>query len=273
MVKIKSEIKIQKKSQEKRVRGQKSKPQKIKNKKIEKNDLNNLLIPNIISEDKKYSPEDRSIVLFGLLHITEQIKSQFPLPDKFLFSTIALFDYYLNKVDKNLNRNEMKETLYSCLDIIDKEINLNIFNQSNFKSYINIDLEYDILEIVDLEIYPEKIYDHFSKFYYDLEKNQKENKSFLNFLYIFKKKFLEICFLLLVNNKSINKKPIINFISCLLLTCEKIRKDMPIEAAFLENYIKKISEINNYYFVDFIDSKNLINESIYLFKNLFENYC
>ena len=269
MVKIKSDIKIKKNSARKRVRGHTNRPEKTKNKKIVKKMTYALLISSNISEETKYSPEDRSIVLLGLLDIIEQIKSQFPIPDKLLFSAIALFDNYINKVDKNLSRNELKIALYTCLSIIDKELNLNIFTQSNFKNYISIDLEYDILEIVDLEIYPEKIYDHFSKFYYKLEQSQKENINFLEFLYIFKKKYLEICFLLLINNKSINRKPITNFISCLLLTCEKIRKDMPF-AAFLENYIKKLSETNNYTGIDFIDSRNLINESIYIFKNLFE---
>ena len=270
MVKIRSNIKIKKNSEKKRVRGYKTKAEKIKNKKTEKKQWNNILKSNINFEEKKYSPEDRNIALIDLLQITEQIKYQFPLPDKFLFSVIALFDNYINKVDKNLSRNEICVTLYTCLSIIDKELNLNIFNQSNFKGYINIDLEYDILEIVDLEVYPEKIYDHFVKFYYELEHSQKENTNFIEFLYIFKKKFLEINFLLLVNNKSINKKPITNFISCLLLTLEKIGKDMPIEASFLENCIKKISEINNYTGIDYLDSRNTINESIYLFKELFE---
>lgn len=229
-------------------------------------------MPNIISEEKKYCPEDRSFVLLGLLQLTEKLKSQISLPDKYLFSIIALCDNYLNKVNKKLDLNEMRMTLYSCLDIIDKEINLNAFSDSNLKKYIDINLEYDILEIVDLEIYPEKIYDHFSKFYYELEQSQKENKNFLNFLYIFKKKFFEISFLLLINNNSINKKPIINFISCLLLTFEKLRKDMPIEAAFLDNYVKKLSLIHNYYCSDFIYSKNLIYESINLFKKVFRNY-
>ena len=270
MVKIKSDIKIKKNSAGKRVRGHKTRPEKIKNKKTVKLISNTPLIPNNISEEKKYFPEDRSIALLGLLQITEQIKSQFPLPDKLLFSAIALFDNYINKADKNMSRNELNVALYTCLSIIDKELNLNVFTQSNFKNYISVDLEYDILEIVDLEIYPEKAYDHFSKFYYELEQSQKENINFLKFLCIFKKKYLEICFLLLINIKSINKKPITNFISCLLLTMEKIRKNMPFEAAFLEDCIKKISEINNYTTVEFIDSRNLINESIYLFKNVFE---
>ena len=269
MVKIKSDIKIKKNSGRKRVRGHKTRPEKIKNKKIVEKISHDLLIPSQISKEKKYTPEDRSIVLLGLLKITEQIKSQFPLPDKLLFSAIALFDNYINKADKNMSRNDLNVALYTCLSIIDKELNLNIFTQSNFKNDISVDLEYDILEIVDLEIYPEKAYDHFSKFYYELEQSQKENINILKFLSIFKKKYLEICFLLLINIKSINKKPITIFISCLLLTMEKIRKDMPFEAAFLENCIKKISEIKNYTAAEFIDSRNLINESIYLFKNVF----
>lgn len=271
MVKIKSDIKIKKKSKEKRVRGHKTKPEIIKNKKTEKEYSSKLLIPNNISEEAKYFPEDRSLALIGLLQMIEQIQSYFPLPDNFLFSVIALFDNYINKIEKHLSRNEIIASLYSCLSILDKILNLRIFNESNFKDYINVDLEYDILEIVDLEVYPEKIYDHFSKFYYELEQSQKENKNFLDFLLIFKKKYFEIYFLLLINKKSINNKPIINFISCLLLSCEKVRKDMPLEVTFLENCIKIISEINNYTTIDFLDSRNLINESIYLFKNLFEN--
>lgn len=268
MVKIKSENKKQKKNAKKRVRGKKTKSRKIKNKKTEKKDSNNLILLITTSEEKN----DRTLALLILLKITKQIKVQFPLPDKYLFSIIALFDSYLNKVDKKLNRTDIIKALFGCIDIIDKESNFNFLSNSNFKKYIDVDLVYDILEIVDLDIYPEKMYDHFAKFYYQLEQSQKGNIFFLSFLNIFKKKYLKISFLLLINNKSINKKPIINFISCWLYTYENIRKDMPIEAAFLTNCIKKLFEANNYCCKDFLDSKNLIDESIYLCNYSFEDY-
>ena len=183
MVKIKSENKKQKKNAKKRVRGKKTKSRKIKNKKTEKKDSNNLILLITTSEEKN----DRTLALLILLKITKQIKVQFPLPDKYLFSIIALFDSYLNKVDKKLNRTDIIKALFGCIDIIDKESNFNFLSNSNFKKYIDVDLVYDILEIVDLDIYPEKMYDHFAKFYYQLEQSQKGNIFFLSFLNIFKK--------------------------------------------------------------------------------------
>ena len=77
-----------------------------------------------------------------------------------------------------MNRTDIIKALFGCIDIIDKELNFNILSNSNFKKYIDVDLVYDILEIVDLDIYPEKMYDHFAKFYYQLEQSQKGNKFF-----------------------------------------------------------------------------------------------
>ena len=90
------------------------------------------------------------------MKLVEQINDQIKLPDNFIFSTIALLDSYLSKSIEYVYPKEMELDLYACFDILDKEQNINIFTDSYFKKYIIPEFEFDILEIVNLEVYPYK---------------------------------------------------------------------------------------------------------------------
>lgn len=222
---------------------------------------------NDSDKNQNFKPESRRFILVGLYDLMKQISEQNILPNNVTFSTIALFDNYLQKSEQNLSLKEMTMVIYACLNIIDKEQNINIFNAPFFKKMFNYELEYDILEIVDLEVYPKKIYDFFDEFYYKLTQRQKQNENFLKYLKEFKNYFLNYLFLLLFHNKSTNL--ISNFISCLIFTLEMTRYISPIEADLLENYIFEIKTKCKYTMYEYILFQKDINESICLFNNVY----
>ena len=222
----------------------------------------------IISDRLNFTPENRYFALVGLWQLLKQINQQCPLPENFMFSAIALFDKYLTKSENFLNRIEINKALFACLDILDKEQNINIFCDSYFKDYIDYEVEYDILETIDLEIYPEKLYDHFGKLYFKLIQSQNKNKVSRHFINIFKKIFFKIAFLILFHIETINKKPSINFVYCLLLTYEKISELMPIESSFLSNFIKEFKILYKYSEYKYFYFKNLLERSYNIFNSL-----
>lgn len=280
MVKIKFEIAIKRDSPQKRARGLKQKPKKENQSKNKENQFQGNSEPNHQSENnllflsnRNYSPEIRYIVLFRLYRLIEQINDQIKLPENLVFSTIALLDNYLNKSSKYINPKEMELALYACLDILDKEQNINVFSNSYFEKFIDFELEFDILEVVDLEVYPEKLYDYFNKFYYyELLQGHDENKIELNYLNEFKKHFLHFGFLAMFNIDSFDKKPFRSFLYCALMAFEKAQLTMPKEADFLKGKINEMMYINGYIDNEFYDFKSLINVSIKIFNNLVYSY-
>lgn len=264
--KIIFEIKIE--LSRKRIRGLKTKAKKKYLKKIKEKNPHEDSTNKIISCELNFKPKNRFFALVGLYQLLEQINQQYPIPENFIFSTIALFDKYLMKSQKFLSRKEINKALFACLDILDKEQNINIFSDPHFKNYIDYEVEYDILETIDLEIYPEKLYDHFRKFYSKLAQSQSKDKNFMNFVNIFKKIFLKIGFLFLFHIEAFNKKPATNFIYCLLLTCEKIRELIPNEACFLDNLINEVKITYKYSENKYFYFKNLLKESYYIFNSL-----
>ena len=275
MVKIKFEIYQKNDEPQKRIRGlkpnsKKENQHKNKNREHQENYEPNYQKENgfLFSDGKNYSPKIRYIVLFRLLKLIEQINEQIKLPDNFIFSTIALFDSYLSTSTEYVYPKEMELALYACLDILDKEQNISVFTNSYFKKYIDVELEFDILEVVDLEVYPQKLYDYFDKFYYELLKSYGHSEKILNILSIFKKKFLNNCFLTMFNFNSLDKKPFTNYLFCLFLTYEKTKDIIPEEAHFLKEKFKEMMYINKNLATEFSNFKELINESINIFNNL-----
>ena len=65
-----------------------------------------------------------------------------------------------------------------------------------FKPYFTFETEYEILETVDLEVYPEKLYDHFQKMYFFLTQIHQIDSNFMKFVKEFKKIFLNFAFFL-----------------------------------------------------------------------------
>ena len=220
------------------------------------------------SPNLKYDPKDRQFILFGIIDLFEKVNELAELPEDLLFSLIAFFDKYLEKTEKTLTKKEMVSALYACLDILDKEQNINIFTHPNFKSYYTPQSENEILETVDLEVYPEKLYDHFQKFYYHLAQNHQHNPNFMGFLKNFKNSFKNFGFFLVFNDESLKHTPISNFISCLILSYEKCKSYMPGEEKILKDYIDEIKAGNKYSKDEYSISKRLIDESIYNFNSL-----
>ena len=275
MVKIKFEICQKNDEPQKRIRGlkqnsKKENQHKNKNREHKENYEPNYQNENgfLFSNGKNYSPKIRYIVLFRLLKLVEQINEQIKLPDNFIFSTIALLDSYLSKSTEYVYPKEMELALYACLDILDKEQNINVFTDSYFKKYIDPELEFDILEVVDLEVYPQKLYDYFDKFYYELIQSYGHNEKILNYLSVFKKNFLNYGFFTVFNFNSLDKKPFTNYLFCILLTYEKTKDIIPEEAFFLKEKFKEMMHINKNLASEFSHFKDLINESINVYNNL-----
>ena len=270
MVKIKFKIVPKKDSPENRVRGlkQNKKDTNIETtQKISHTDLNQNALtdePNL-----KYHPEDRHFIFIGILDLFEKMNAETELPENLIFSAIAFFDKYLEKTEKVLSKKEMVSALYACLDILDKEQNINIFTHEMFKPFFTFETECEILETVDLEVYPEKLYDHFQKMYYFLTQIHQIDSNFMKFVKEFKKIFLNFAFFLLFHNESKKKTPISNFISCCILSYEKCKNTLPQESTILKECIEEIKKNNHYSDNDSEKSRQLIDESICNFNKIY----
>ena len=270
MVKIKFKIVPKKDSPENRVRGlkQNKKDTNIETtQKISHTDLNQNALtdePNL-----KYHPEDRHFIFIGILDLFEKVNAETELPENLIFSAIAFFDKYLEKTEKVLRKKEMVSALYACLDILDKEQNINIFTHEMFKPFFTFETECEILETVDLEVYPEKLYDHFQKMYYFLTQIHQIDSNFMKFVKEFKKIFLNFAFFLLFHNESKKKTPISNFISCCILSYEKCKNTLPQESTILKECIEEIKKNNHYSDNDSEKSRQLIDESICNFNKIY----
>jgi hypothetical protein len=270
MVKIKFKIVPKKDSPENRVRGlkQNKKDTNIETtQKISHTDLNQNALtdePNL-----KYHPEDRHFIFIGILDLFEKVNAETELPENLIFSAIAFFDKYLEKTEKVLSKKEMVSALYACLDILDKEQNINIFTHEMFKPFFTFETECEILETVDLEVYPEKLYDHFQKMYFFLTQIHQIDSNFMKFVKEFKKIFLNFAFFLLFHNESKKKTPISNFISCCILSYEKCKNTLPQESTILKECIEEIKKNNHYSDNDSEKSRQLIDESICNFNKIY----
>jgi hypothetical protein len=245
----------------------------------EKNSMQNLLnqekdefceaTQTEIQKEVKYKQENRALVLIGLEDIINQLcekNKDLIFPDNFRFSVIALFDYYLTKSEKQFNRPDLVKSLYSCLDIIDKEQNLGVFTSSFFHKYINYEIEIDILETIDINLNPVKIFDYFDIFYFKITQIKKNDKKFLEYMIKFKQIFLEMEFYFAFHENSKTVKPSINFVSCLLLTYEQTKNMIPKGNAFIELY-----QFINYFVYseeNYSNSKNMIKDSISVYNEI-----
>lgn len=230
----------------------------------EKNELNETYL-----NKPKYKQENRVLVLIGLKDIITQIIQQNPhlaFPDNFIFSVIALFDFYLDKSTKELKRVDMVRALYSCLDLIDKEQNIGIFSNSYFEKYVNCDMEIEIFETVDLNFYPVKLFDYFDIFYFKITQIKKNDKKFLDYFEKFKKKFLDLAFYMVFHEHSKKLKPSNNFVSCLIHAYEST---LPINQNFneLNDFINQF----DYSEEDYSNSNIMLEESISVYNQMLQN--
>lgn len=217
----------------------------------------------------KFKPEDRTFILVGLYELIEVKNEEFLMPDNFIFSVIALFDSFIQITEKYLSRKEMVNILYACINLISKEQNLFIFNK--FKDYFNSELEIDILEAVDYQIYPEKVYDYFSEFYYQLS-HKLPSKKLLNYLNEFKNIFLNSSFFLLFDVNSINDTPINKFQFCLRYSFAKLRELFPIGDNSPENFLDELVNKNKYSEKEYLNFKCIIKKGIVSFNDVYNIY-
>ena len=226
---------------------------------------------NAKENESKYSEENRALVLIGLKDIISQLCEQnkeLKFPESFIFAAIALFDYYLDRAEKKFKRSDMVKALYACLDLIDKKLNIGVFSSSFFKKFYDTDLQIDIIEAVDLNFNPVKIYDFFDIFYFKITK-KKTNCDFLEYMERFRNVFLDISFYILFHEHSKKEKPSINFVSCLLLTYENTKIFLPKNENFKEFY-EFLGQFE-YYETDFSNSKIMLAESIDVYSKLMKN--
>lgn len=215
-----------------------------------------------------YTEKNRALVLIGLKDIISQLCQQnenLKFPDNFIFSAIALFDSYLSRSKKELKRSDMVKGLYACLDLIDKILHVGVFSTEFFKKFYDTDSVIEIMETVDLNFNPVKIYDFFDIFYFKITQN-KENHILLEYIEIFKNAFFDISFFILFHEHSKKEKPSTNFVSCLMITYEKTKTLLPKNENFKEFY--EFLKQFKYSETDFSNSKIMLEESIDVYSKL-----
>lgn len=215
----------------------------------------------------KYKKQDRELAIIGLKDMVCQIISANPtikdiIPITFIPSVIALLDYYLKKTKKQLNRTNLIKALYSAIIFIDKERGLGIFNKSFLN---NFELGTEFLKIIDINLYPIKVYDYFEIFFLRISQVNKYDLKHKEYLRKFKKVFIEFDFYLSFNNKYKLFKPYQNFISCLLLTRRFLKNNRFLKDEIVDNYIEYFKSKIEYDEYLFNSCFNFIKESKYTF--------
>ena len=216
-----------------------------------------------------YRKQDRELAIIGLKDMVCQIISANPgikniIPKNFIPSVIALLDYYLKKTEKQLNRSNLIKALYSALIYIDKERGLRIFNKSFLN---NFELSTEFLNIIDVNLYPIKVYDYFEIFFLRISQVNKYDLKHREYLRKFKKVFIEFDFYLSFNNKYKIFKPYQNFISCLLLTRAFLKNNSFLKDEIVDTYIDYFKSKIEYDDYLFNSCYNFIKESKYAYDN------
>ena len=235
------------------------------------------------TEIKNFSQVDRAKALIGLKDLIYQAidlrqlqgqnqsqgqpKAELKFPDNFEPSVIALFERYLYKVGKDLSKNEVFNALYSSLIYIDKEQNIYVFNSPFFRQISKFILDLEFLSIVDLVIYPVKIYDYFEMFFLRISQQKKYDKNYQQYVEKFKKVFNEMNFYVCFHENSKMKRPSYNFVSCLYLTYNFIKNNYSLENDSVLKYLNYYKNIIKYNIQDYYSSKSLISESIKVYHN------
>lgn len=221
------------------------------------------------SNSDKYKRKDRELAIIGLIDMIYQIIRANPnkaniFPESLIPSVMSLFDYYLRKVEKQLSKSEVIKALFSAVIYIDMEKNLNIFNRfllNNFK------LSLDFLEVVDLNLYPIKIYDYFEVFFLRISQTEKDVIKHIEYIKEFRRAFLEFAFYLNFHNDSRKYRPYYNFISCLLMTRNFLKNYKSLEDEIVNYFIDYYKKTVNYDPSLYLSCCTLVKESKYLYNN------
>ena len=217
-----------------------------------------------------YKKEDRELAIIGLEDMINCILENNPdkkmiCPDSLDSSVIALLDYYLKKSKNKLNKKELINILYSSLIYINIQKNLKMF-ETYFRQ--NFELNMDFLEVIDLNLYPVKVFDYFEMFFLRISQSNKDDKNHQEYANVFKKVFTELNFYLNYNDNSKIYRPYDKFIYCLLMTKSFLKNNMSLEDQIVEQFIeyyknKILFDVNSYQ-----KCCDLIKESKYSFDKL-----
>lgn len=217
-----------------------------------------------------YKKEDRELAIIGLEDMINCILENNPdkkmiYPDSLDSSVIALLDYYLKKSKNKLNKKELINILYSSLIYINIQKNLKMFETYFLQ---NFELNMDFLEVIDLNLYPVKVFDYFEMFFLRISQSNKDDKNHQEYANVFKKVFTELNFYLNYNDNSKIYRPYDKFIYCLLMTKSFLKNNMSLEDQIVEQFIeyyknKILFDVNSYQ-----KCCDLIKESKYSFDKL-----
>ena len=228
-------------------------------------------------ETPKYKQEHRAVALIGLKDIIFQVfelsKGKLSLPDNFVFSVIALYELYIRSSKKDLSKSENIKSLFSCLIFIDQFQNIQVFTTSFFKRTTNPNFEMalNILNVVDLNLFPVKIYDYFEIFFLRISQEKKDDKKYQKYINLFNDVFAEFNFYFSFHENSKIKKPSINFISCLIMTYTFIRNKYKLKYEIIEDYINYYKRIMKYDDQEYLFAKEIIKESKHVYDYLVGN--
>ncbi len=228
-------------------------------------------------ETPKYKQEHRAVALIGLKDIIFQVfelsKGKLSLPDNFVFSVIALYELYIRSSKKDLSKSENIKSLFSCLIFIDQFQNIQVFTTSFFKRTTNPNFEMDlnILNVVDLNLFPVKIYDYFEIFFLRISQEKKDDKKYQKYINLFNDVFAEFNFYFSFHENSKIKRPSINFISCLIMTSIFINNKYKLKYEIIEDYINYYKRIMKYDDQEYLFAKEIIKESKHVYDYLVGN--
>ena len=228
-------------------------------------------------ETPKYKQEHRAVALIGLKDIIFQVfelsKGKLNLSDNFVFSVIALYELYIRSSKKDLSKSENIKSLFSCLIFIDQFQNIQVFTTSFFKRTTNPNFEMDlnILNVVDLNLFPVKIYDYFEIFFLRISQEKKDDKKYQKYINLFNDVFAEFNFYFSFHENSKIKKPSINFISCLIMTYTFISNKYKLKYEIIEDYINYYKRIMKYDDQEYLFAKEIIKESKHVYDYLVGN--
>ena len=156
---------------------------------------------------------------------------------------------------------------------MDQFQNIQVFTTSFFKKTTNPNFEMDlnILNVVDLNLFPVKIYDYFEIFYLRISQEKKADKKYQKYIKLFKDVFAEFNFYFTFHENSKIKKPSINFISCLIMTNTFIINKYKQKYDIVENCINYYKKVMNYDEQEYLFAKEIIKESKHVYDYLVSN--
>ena len=216
-----------------------------------------------------YKKKDRELAIIGLKDMACQIIASNPhikkiIPDYLIPSAIALLDYYLKNIKKQLTQSALVKALYSAVIFIDQEKGLRVFNKSLLNNFV---LNKELLDVVNATLYPIKVYDYFEIFFLRISQKNKHDINHKKYIKKFKKVFLEFDFYLSFNENYRKFRPYQNFISCLLMTRNFLKNNYFLKDEIVDNnieFFKSKMEYSNYLYNSYCD---IIKESKYIYDN------